>query len=468
MRINQSVCLAVLLLATPVFADAPSTRPSQREALQRRLLALQSRIDQLSQKQTPSDIQVMDQIQADATRHSQLMSTVGVSGQYDPDLGFILQTDDGNYSIHPGILVQGRYVINERNAIYPNHGGVTGKVNDDTQSGFEITRFRLSFDGNVIGPGLTYFVQVAQDSSMSSLTLLDAYIMYRVSAQSPLAIKVGQFKDPLWHEQNLYESKLMAVDRTVASALVGGGELDRIQGVALLYDEDRLRGQLTFDDGIDGLNTPFYGPSGVAPPASAVNGVQPTDWGSTARIEYLVIGDRTAEFNPYSEYDQFTSRRASQDILVVGGGLEYTESGANSILFQTLDAQYNMVNGLSLYAAFLGDWRDYKTNRGVPPGHYYDDAFILQAAYLITPKIEPFVRYDYTHLAGDAQPGIIQDNLNEFTIGANYYLYGQHAKFTVDATWLPNGSPADIPYLDILRNNAHNEFLVRAQFQLAI
>jgi hypothetical protein len=468
MRINLPTLLLLCLAAAPALADSPATKPSQREALQRRLLALQSRIDQLSQDQSVSQVKVMDQIQADATRHSELMSTVGITGQYDPDVGFVLQTTDGNYSIHPAILVQGRYVLNERNSIYPNHGGTTGKVGDDTQSGFEITRFRFSVDGNIIGPRLSYYVQLAQDSSMSSVTLLDAYVMYRISVQSPLAVKAGQFKDPVWHEQNLYESNLMAVDRSVASALVGGGELDRTQGASLLYDDDRLRAQLTFDDGFDGLNTPFYGFSGGAPPASAANGLQPTDWGSSLRGEYLVIGDRTPTFNPFSEYDQFTSRHARQDILVVGGGLEYAESGANSIVFQTVDAQYNTVSGLSLYGAFYGAWRDFKTNRGVAPGHYYDDAVELQAAYMVTPEIEPFVRYDYTHLDGNAQPGIIQDNIQEITIGANYYLYGQHAKFTVDATWLPNGSPADISYLDILQNNAHNEFLLRAQFQLAI
>ena len=176
----------------------------------------------------------------------------------------------------------------------------------------------------------------------------------------------------------------------------------------------------------------------------------------------------TPDYNPFSEYDQFTARGDKQNILVLGGGVDYSESGANKIIYHTLDAQYNTTNGWAFYAAYLGAYRNLYTNRGVKPGSYYDSGVLLQASYLLTPKIEPFIRYDYTHLDGDAQPGIIQDNIDEITLGANYYLFGQQAKFTVDGTWLPNGSPTDVNYLDILQDNSHNEFVVRMQFQLAL
>ena len=100
---------------------------------------------------------------------------LAISAGYDPETGFFLPVDDGNFSIHPGLLLQARYDINYRNQILPGRGGVTGKQGDDTQTGFEITRFRLSLDGNVISPLLTYYIQVAQDASMAQVTLLDAY-----------------------------------------------------------------------------------------------------------------------------------------------------------------------------------------------------------------------------------------------------------------------------------------------------
>jgi hypothetical protein len=444
--------------------------------MQEKLQALQARIDALSARQQATqarDAAVLGQIRADADQHSQLMSVgtadpSGISTAYDPDVGFVLATNDGNFSIHPGLLVQARFDVNDRNQILPGHSGVTGKVGDDTQTGFEIARFRLSMDGNVLSPLLTYYLQVAQDSSMSQITLLDAYGLYRIGAQSPLAIKIGQFKDPVWHEQNLYESRLMAVDRSLLSALVGGGELDRVQGAAIIYDEDRVRGQLVLHDGYDGLNTPFYGPSGLGTAVNAGAGLAPTNWGASARAEYLLVGDRNPLFNPFSEYDQFTARSDRQNILVAGGGFDYSESGANKLIYHTLDAQYNTNNGWSFYAAYLGAYRNLYTNRGIKPGSYYDSGVLLQAAYLVTPTIEPFIRYDYTHLDGDAQPGMIQDNIDEITLGANYYFFGQQLKLTVDGSWLPNGSPADVNYLDILQDNSHNEFILRAQFQFAL
>jgi len=468
---------ALLCLALPAISLAadPATQPASTAAMQQRIAALQARIDALLAHQQAKNDAVMQQMQADAQQHSQLMSignetTGDISGGYDPDIGFLLESADGSFSIHPGLLLQGRYDVNDRNRILPGYGGVTGKVGDDTQTGFEFTRFRLSIDGNVISPLLNYYVQVAQDSSMSGMTLLDAYALYRVSSQSPLALKVGQFKDPAWHEDNLLESRLMAVDRSLVSALVGGGELDRVQGAAIIYDENNLRGQLAVHDGYDGLNTPFYGPSGLGKSVNAGGGLAPTNWGASGRAEYLAIGDREPAFNPFSEYDQFSARGDKQDILVFGGGFDYSESGSNKLLYHTIDAQFNTTTGWSFYAAYLGAYRNLYANpdRGITHGSYYDSGVLIQAAYLLTPKIEPFIRYDYTHLDGDAQPGIVQDNIDEITLGANYYLYDQHAKFTLDGTWLPNGSPMDDPYLDILQNNSHNEFIVRAQFQLAL
>ena len=467
----RKIFLAAVLICASIGSSArgaePTSRPSDA-ALRRKIADLDARIDRLQAQSAARQSAVMHQIQDDADTHSKFISDVPFFSGYDPDVGFIIQSDDGNFSLHPGILMQFRNVTDYRNRIPAGDGGVTGKQGDDTQNGFELTRFRLTLDGNLFSQLLTYYIQLADDASMGQLTLLDAYAMYRVGLQSPLAIKVGQFKDPVWHEQNLLPSQLMAVDRSLASALVGGSELDRVQGAAIIYDQDRLRGQLVLHDGYDGLNQPFYSSSGLGSAVAADAGLQPTDWGASGRVEYLAIGDREPDFNPFSEYDHFTARGDSQDILVPGAGLDYSESGANNILFHTVDAQYSTASGWSVFGAYLGVYREIKTNRGVAPGSYYDNGFVAQVAYMLTPNIEPFFRYDYVHLDGKAIPGVVQDNLNEITIGANYYLMAKEARFTLDGTWLPNGCPTDVNYLDILQDNGRNEFLLRAQFQLSL
>jgi hypothetical protein len=92
----------------------------------------------------------------------------------------------------------------------------------------------------------------------------------------------------------------------------------------------------------------------------------------------------------------------------------------------------------------------------------------VQAAWVFNQRIEPFVRYDYTHLDGSSVTGLATNDVQEFTVGGNYYFYGQRAKFTLDGTWLPNGSPADFDALGILKDSGNNEFVFRAQFQLVI
>jgi hypothetical protein len=61
-----------------------------------------------------------------------------------------------------------------------------------------------------------------------------------------------------------------------------------------------------------------------------------------------------------------------------------------------------------------------------------------------------------------------EGKVHEITAGVNWYVVSHAAKFTVDFTWLPNGTPIADSGADILANNGDNEFLLRAQFQLLL
>ena len=236
-----------------------------------------------------------------------------------------------------------------------------------------------------------------------------------------------------------------------------------------MYDKDRFRGQLALTDGFNSGNTKFFDSGGIGPGVGAGAGVTPTDYGVSGRAEWMAIGNRTPEFNPYTQYDrQFTALGARQDILVFGAGADYSESGSNNVLFHTIDAQYDNTCGFSAYAAYMASYRNLQHNEGVPPGFYYTPGFQIQAAYLVTPKIEPFIRYDYTYIPRASAPTLATGEVQEFTIGANYYFYKQNVKFTVDTSWLPQGAPSDADALGILKNSGNNEFVLRLQFQLAI
>jgi hypothetical protein len=441
--------------------------------MQSKVTALEARVADLqAHEQTSQDqlSQAIRAILADADVHSQGIDDQNYPSGYDPSVGFMLQSPDGNFTLHPDLMGQVRYQTAYRLHVPPGGGGATGGSGDDTSTGFEMARLRLSFDGNFVSPLLTYYFQIADDNSAGdagATGLLDAYVLWRISFQSPLALKAGQFKDPVWHEQNLLPSRQLAVDRSLVNALIGGGQTDRVEGGAIIYDQDQLRGQLVFHNGYNGENETFLTRGGLGAEVGAGAGLAPTNWGSSGRVEFLAVGQRQPQFDPFSEYDQFTALGDKQNVLVLGSGFDYSESGADKILFHTADAQLNTTDGWALYGAYLGVYRNLYTDRGAGHGSFYDSGVVVQAARMIGPRLEPFARYDFTHLDGKALPGIPNLNLNEITIGANYYLFGQRAKLTLDATWLPNGCPTDVDFLGILEDN-RQEFLLRAQFQFEI
>ena len=158
-------------------------------------------------------------------------------------------------------------------------------------------------------------------------------------------------------------------------------------------------------------------------------------------MEFLAGGQRQPQFNPFSEYDQFTALGDKQNVLVLGSGFDYSESGADKILFHTADAQLNTTDGWALYGAYLGVYRNLYTDHGAGHGSFYDSGVVVQAARMIGPRLEPFARYDFTHLDAKALPGIPNLNLNEITIGANYYLFRPTAP---SSRWTRHGCPTGV------------------------
>jgi hypothetical protein len=491
-RAANAVLLAAGLLGASVASaqtatTAPSDLVNENAQLRAELQKVEQRLDQVEAQQNqankpapasaaanaPTTSPTVSQAannavhQADKSNPLLFTDTDLVTG-YDPSVGFVIRNEDNSFSLHPGIVADIRNMTSYRTSI-PAKGGGTDTptaVGYNTENGFDLTRLRLTLDGHFTDP-LYYFVQVSADQG-APLTLLDAYVNYHLG-DSPFTLRAGQFKDPLWHERNLSEAKLLTVDRSLTEALLGGGQTSRVQGVGIAYDQDRLRGQFDATDGFNSLNTKFIDSGGLGAGVGGGAGVTPDNFGFSARGEYLLIGDRTPDFNPFSEYDQFTALNAQQDILVAGAGADWTQAGANDVIFHTVDAQYDSTSGFSAFAAYLGTYRDLADNQGVAPGFYYDPGFQLQAAYILpNTKLEPFARYDYTYLAGGSTTALNTHEVQEITVGANYYIHGQNIKLTVDGSYLPNGAPADSDALGILQDSGKPEYTFRAQFQIAL
>src|SRR5262249_53722607 len=155
--------------------------------------------------------------------------------------------------------------------------------------------------------------------------------------------------------------------------LIGGGQTDRVQGAELVYDNDQVEVRGIFHDGYNSKNTSFVnGQGGTALMPGGNN------FGFSGRAEYFVAGKKS---KAYDRLSAFGNTQDPQDLLVFGGGFDWTQGGANNIVFQGVDVQWEPASlpGFAFYAGLLGLYRQIETNDVAPtplPGFYYDWGFV--------------------------------------------------------------------------------------------
>ena len=283
--------------------------------------------------------------------------------------------------------------------------------------------------------------------------LEEAWSKYRFN--DSFAMKAGQYKGPFAHESLVSSKKLMAAERTLLNDQFTGGD-NFLQGVSFIFNDQLKQGPIRAEAAItDGIKNNANQNFQDFPTNNA-------DFGLEGRVEYFVMG------NP-KQYEDFEALNNKTDLLVLGGGLDWTEAGNTNFFLQTADVQYENTNGLGLYGAFYGRYTQ-NAPVGVNPAppaaapsenDIYDWGLIAQAGYLIQQKWEPFVRYSFIDFDSDGLAAGVENQVHEITFGVNYFIFGHNAKFTLDGTWLPNGSPVADDGAGILANDGNSEFLIR-------
>jgi hypothetical protein len=458
-------------------ACARAAEPTQQELVDQ-VKALRAKVEQLEARQAAPVSQpaaataapegrdaTIDSVLRDADRRSSplFLQSAGVTAGYVKNK-FIIQDEAGNFVLNPNLQFQFRHVANFR-----SDNSANGDGDDVIENGFEVRRLKFVFDGSLFGPGFTYKFQWATNRANGTPLLEDAWVRIGLgdlwgSKFNDFALRIGQFKDPSFHEEITSSKRQLAVDRTVLNEVLAGGVTDWVQGVTLIWDDGPegrpLRAELGFDDGINTDNTNFVDGGG-----SAFYSMANPDWGAFARVEYLAFGN-------WKAYDDFTTLGNTEDTLVLGMGATYSENGdtanGGDLVIWTVDAQYEL-GKLGLYGAYVGAYSEPAAAGGI-----YDQGFLVQAGYLLNEKWEVFGRYDMTFLDDSRfSSSDTEDTFPEITVGLNYYMKGKAgghaAKFTIDGTWLPNGAPADLNGIGILDPDGDDDqFVIRTQFQLLI
>ena len=445
-------CHAAAAAALAVARSALAQEPT-RDDLLSEVERLRARVEALEQRSGP-DARIVDQtverMIRDAQQRSQLLAAEGFTAGYDK--GFFIRSADGNFVLRPSFQLQFRHVTTFRDDVGADDD------NGDVESGFEIRRLKFAFEGNAFTPDLTYYFQWATDRNGGDVALDDAFVRYQYA---PVwAFKAGQYKAPFFKEELTGDKYLMTVERSLLNQLLGGGLVERVQGVSLIYGnaDTPLHGELMFNDGARSLNTPFTDSPG------SLGGEVDEHFGATGRVEYKLAGD-------WKDYRDFTAREAKDDLLIVGAAVNFTQAENVDAYFATADVLYKNPNGLSLFGAVVGDWL---LTRNVATDDAFNWGFQAQAGYMLNPAWELFAAFDMSLFDDDvAIPGGgFEDTFPEIVAGVNWYLgpdgsYGHRAKVQLDVVFLPNGAPRDVTGNGILASE-ENEFVIRGQFQLLL
>jgi hypothetical protein len=408
------------------------------------LQSLQAEIDQIKSQQAAqtkqqTESRTTEELLNDANRHSQFLDAQGVLAGWTGGR-FVLQSEDGLFLAHPWLQVQFRNVTSYRQNVKQKGTG------DDIENGFEVRRLKFGVDGNLFSKQLTYFTQFAVDRKSGNVQLEQAYVKYQLGT-SPFAVRAGQFKDPLDHEQLAASKTFPVIDRTLTNDQFANSE-GFVKGASFIFDPNTfVRAEVGVHDGLRNFNMNFQDY-----PTNA------TDWGTAGRVEFKAFGN-------WKDYEQITAYGVKQNTLVFGAGADYTEVGHTAALVHVVDAQLQTNGGLSLYGAYLGRYTKRNTTAQVDT---YDATVRGQIAWALDKHWEPYGRYEYIHFNGHEFAAGTETNVQVITAGVNYYLYGQSFKVSADVQFLPQGSPVADDGIGVLTANGHSEVVGRVQFQLLL
>jgi hypothetical protein len=472
-RRNWSVWLVgTALVNTSAMSRAAQPSGDGSEDLRQKVERLEQKVRELEAERAPGarlDPRDVDAtvaaVQSDASRHTLGFPPGGSSG-HDLDRGFFIRSNDGNFSLYPDLFIQFRGVANYREDA--KHGDESS-----LESGFEYRRAKIGFYGTAFTPDLSYRFLWQSTNSTSNLNLQYGFVQYVfahnvLGGAGDLAIRAGQFKNIVFKEEFSPDRAQLFAERSLANALLGGASLgSETQGVdVLLTGKDTpLHAELLLDDGIRSSNTDFRDNQ---PMTTTTGGVMTTtnvatDFGVAARVDYKLFGR-------WGDADDLTGVWGRQDLLVVGGGIDFSQGDNNSTYHYTADVQYQLTKKFAVLAALYGDYIEFRNTGG--PGNRTDWGAQVEAGYFVKPGVQLIGRYSLVKFDGDFKTGG-EDTFHEIAGGVNWFFgkdgaLGNRAKLTLDVNYLPNGTPASTGLDYLAAPNGNAEWVVRTQLQFSL
>lgn len=309
---------------------------------------------------------------------------------------------------------------------------------DDDVNGFNLPLARLNVNGN-LNNDIDFRIEGGFATDGGDFGLNEAFA--GVSIWDGARFQFGQFRLPFLAEQNIGAEFQLAADSSVVSDIFGQGYS---QGAQFGLTGDSYRLLAAVSDGFNTANTDF-------------DDVQESDFAFTARGEYAIFG-KVSDFNAFSALPD------QNNAMLAGAAFHYQDENddAESVMSYTGDLNWK-VAGFNAFASAVG------RNVDSVGGSFDDFGVVAQAGYRITDALEPFARVDA--VLPDSDRGFSEDTYTFVTGGANYYIYGYAAKFTLDAVYMMQATQelagmndfSDVPFI---LTDDDGAIAVRGQFQV--
>lgn len=387
---------------------------------------------------------------ADAETRSSLLS----AGDAGHDGRFFISGD--GYRLNISGAIQTRYYANFRD----------DQANqDDFESGIEVKRARVNFQGDI---NKDWFYRLRVNAGSEGDFSLDyGYAGYKFA--NGVRFTAGQFKAPLLREELVADERQLAVERSVTNEVFSQ---DYSQGIMFDYETETWRAAGSFTDGLATRNTPFTANQTSSWFASGP-GLGEADYAFTGRFEYLFSGG-------WKMFEDFTAAKGQDFGALLGGALHWQQSANTNnpadvdtdTLIATADLSLEG-DSWNLYGAFVYRFNEFRA--GGSDSDLSDFGVVIQGGWRFAEKTEIFARYDGIWADEDNAAFGNNDNFNFVTFGLNHYWAGHAAKGTLDVVWsldetaTAGGNLAGTGALNgtgLLGDTEDNEVVVRAQFQL--
>ncbi len=354
-------------------------------------------------------------------------------------------------------------------------------INDQKQ--FQLKRARVIFSGSAFTEDFSYLFQLdGRSSSGDNMRLLDYLLTYdlghhRLGLETgKIGFKTGKYKMPFHMARQLSTREIEFTDRSMASTFF---DVNRSLAWGLYGRIDRTRVPVHWEAAIfNGLVT------GGAETGSS--GQLDNNFAYSTRLFWFPTGDwGTGELADFEGHCRLATRVgvgfANSTVDELGetefGSVRVVDSGgklADQLAAPNFSSEYTVslysIDASMKYAGWsmtceyyfrqIGDFQP----ASVPALNLFDHGHWLQVGKFIVPnELEVLTRW--SRVSGDSGTlGAGNQSAEEISAGFAWYIRDQHAKFTVDTTYL-DGAPISSQALGI--DPGYAGWLFRTQIQFA-